>query len=838
MNINKRKFFSLLDRMEKKGTLNESIANKRILTEGGVSKVLKSLKNIDTAKITLKLQKFAVGSPVRMSTQTDNLASTVNSGMKNLVDQITKLSKGIPIPNKDMVVVSVIMKSFDNFVDSFVDIELARLRVLDGLDKTEKFTLKQWLKGKQHTLGYNISKKLDMELQTGILYELRETYKMNKNFATLSSFMGATMNSKGFTDVLLGLMNRDGNYFTGLDSSIDKILEIHDVINSKWPIGSKDIDGLDIAGQDVWPQFKSKWNAIIDEIGKKNGIDGLDQKKIMVDGAEVYDLVSIKNSIKTIIKSEIKNKKGVKLFTVKYRSKINSVLRRKKTKNIPKAMKAKTNGQIDDVDISKAIIVDTGKGMDIFVVKDKKSREQLMKFFKDEGIKHGDLIDWVTGNKGALEGGRDISQINKRIKFRIWLGVILPVTYGLPALTFYLWCKSKLNKVAQFTPEQKTTLATKGIDNPGGVIRSILKCGEMAWAFPFNLAMLWVDDIIQKEIYPELVLVIDEIEEKITEACDKYKKDNDVPCCNIDCNGEIGDEAWKGGIKKSLEAVMKMPRITEAIENSGESLSEVIMALDKEGQLNGLFTTDGQPASVDDVIKTQCIKMVTTEDNVKCIMGFLKTTWSDLVNFENIKDNECNPEAIKDHINTKINMLKYYEKYITFDDEQDNKFNIKQEKLPGTLQEYMVGKIKNLEDLRKGYLKIVNGIVTQFCSGDNSSGSEEVGEIEAGDLTSAYGTLKDMVMDLYGKKVWGVDCDDYAGWTDDDVEDSMFLYFLEDYDNGLFSSEQGYWGQVGDAFNWWYPKYKDLCGEGEVTPVTPDNIDDEDIDGEDDEDIF
>ena len=831
MNINKINFFSLLDRMEKKGTLNESIKNRRILTEGNLSRILKRMKSIDITAMTNKLQRFAGEVPYKMTTQTEGLGRSINEGLDELVSQITTLSKGGNVPVEEMMKVSVIMKNYD----SFVDLELVRLKVLDKLTKEEITKVKQWIKGKQPTLGTNIQMKLYPDIQD-VLVGLKKQHQIHKDFTTLSNFMGATMNSEGFTDMLLGLLRLDGNYYASLDGSLDKLLEFHKIVNKKWPIGTKDIDGVDIAGQDMWPQFKNKWNSTIEEIGKKNGIDGLDQKKIVVDGVEVYDLKSIKNSINTIIKTEIKNKKGINLFKTKYRSKINSLLRRKKTKNIPKTVSQKSGGKITESDVSEAIIVDTGKGMDIFIVKDKKSREQLMKYFKNEGIKHGDLIDYILGKKGALEGGRDIRQINKRIKFRIWVGIVIPAGYAAGGLTFYLWCDSKTNGTA-YTDEEKRDLATKGIVDPGGKARKILNCGQKAWSFPLNLAMLWVDDIINKEVYPELVLVIIEIDKQIKEACDKYKEDNKVPCCNIDCNGDIGDEEWRGRIKKSLDRVMKMPKITEAIEDSGQLLADVIKDLDENDILNGLFTADGQPASVDDLIKNQCIKMVNTGDNVKCVEDFLKTTWSDLVNFENIKDNECDTNSIKNHIDTKINILEKYKQYITFDNVEDNKFNIQQKNLPGSLQEWMVGKIGSLDDLRKGYLKIVDGLVTQFCNGVTSSGVEEAGDVEAVELTCTYKTLKDMVMDLYGKEMWGVNCDDYDGWTEKDVENTMFLQFKSDWDDGVFCSEQDYWGQVGDAFNWWYPKYKVLCGEGDVTPVNPVVPDeDEDVDIDYDED--
>jgi hypothetical protein len=813
--------------MEKKGTLNESIKNRRILTEGNLSRIMKRIKAIDIAAMTNKLQRFAGESSYKMTPQTEGLGRTVNDGLDELVSQITTLSKGGNVPVEEMMKVSVIMKNYDSFVDSFVDLELVRLKVLDKLTAEEITKVKQWIKGKQLTLGTNIQMKLNQDIQD-VLVGLKNQYHIHKDFTTLSNFMGATMNSEGFTDMLLGLLRLDGDYYASLDGSLDKLLGFHKIVNKKWPIGTKDIDGVDIAGQDMWPQFKNKWNATIKGIGKKNGVDGLDQKKIVVDGVEVYDLKSIKNSINTIIKTEIKNKKGVNLFKTKYRSKINSLLRRKKTKNIPKVVSKKSGGKITEADVSEAIIVDTGKGMDIFIVKDKKSREQLMTYFKDEGIKHGDLIGWVTGNKGALEGGKDISQINKRIKFRIWVGVVIPAGYAASALTFYLWCDSKTNGTA-YTDEEKRDLATMGIKDPGGKARKILNCGEKAWSFPFNLAMLWVDDIINKEVYPELALVINEINKQIKEACDKYKEDNEVPCCNIDCDGDIGDEEFRGSIKKTLAGAMKMPKIKEALEDSGQMLSDVIKDLDKNNLLNGLFTADGQQVSIDDLIKHQCRKMVNTKDNVKCVEDFLKTTWSDLVNFKNIKDNECDANSIRNHINTKIGILEKYKQYITFDNVEDNKFNIQQKNLPGSLQEWMVGKIVSLDDLKKGYLKIVDGLVTQLCNRVTSSGVEEAGDVEAVELTRTYKTLKDMVMDLYGKEIWGVNCDDYDGWTDDDVEDSMYLHFLSDWEDGVFSSEQGYWGQVGDAFNWWYPRYKVLCAEGDV--------DDGDIDGPDNEDI-
>ena len=59
----------------------------------------------------------------------------------------------------------------------------------------------------------------------------------------------------------------------------------------------------------------------------------------------------------------------------------------------------------------------------------------------------------------------------------------------------------------------------------------------------------------------------------------------------------------------------------------------------------------------------------------------------------------------------------------------------------------------------------------------------------------------------------------------------MYWYFEEYEKTQLYGSGRSFQDQVREAFNWWYPKYKVLCGEGDVTPVNP-VVPDEDEDGD------
>lgn len=77
----------------------------------------------------------------------------------------------------------------------------------------------------------------------------------------------------------------------------------------------------------------------------------------------------------------------------------------------------------------------------------------------------------------------------------------------------------------------------------------------------------------------------------------------------------------------------------------------------------------------------------------------------------------------------------------------------------------------------------------------------------------------------------GTDCDVYGEMTEEAIKDQMFYLFLNYAETGTISDSSSFYGQVDVAFNWWYPKYKDLCGEGDVTPVNP-VVPDEDEDGD------
>ena len=331
------------------------------------------------------------------------------------------------------------------------------------------------------------------------------------------------------------------------------------------------------------------------------------------------------------------------------------------------------------------------------------------------------------------------------------------------------------------------------------------------------------------------------IQKELEKRCTAYKSDTPAPCCNINCdeieNGEfkvVGADGESEDIIKALKKTLDNEKIKGYITKAGGDYEEVLILLDSEGKLDGIFSEDGESIEPGKIIGNVCRKMM--NDQMKCISDYLTLKWGELVNFEIIEDGNCNTDYIKKHVNDKIDELKVYENLIVFSDtEVAGKFNISEGDLINPLKPGMYGsKISNLTELGEGYNSIIDLLFADLCKrSDPDEIPVDLSEIQT------YEYLIDMVMDLYGKKLWGVDCDDYSE-SEETVERNMFWYFQEYEKTQLYGSGRSFWDQVHEAFDWWYPKYKDLCGEGDVTPVnpvTPDGPDDEDIDGEDDEDI-
>ena len=149
MNINKRNFLSLLDRMEKKGTFNESIEKKYILTEGVGDDIMVGIKKsiLNVSDIEFKLSNLIGGGEVKLGPSTNNLVTAVNTDVTTLANQIVDLSNKRIVPTDGFIKSSSILKAFDLFIDNFVNSDLRRLGILEGIDVGDVERLKSFLKG-------------------------------------------------------------------------------------------------------------------------------------------------------------------------------------------------------------------------------------------------------------------------------------------------------------------------------------------------------------------------------------------------------------------------------------------------------------------------------------------------------------------------------------------------------------------------------------------------------------------------------------------------------------------------------------------------------------------
>ena len=805
MSTHKRKFLSLLDRMEKKYTLNESIEKKYILTEGigNITKYVKKLAlNVDDIK--LKLSKYTGDKPFKINDDTDSFARSVNNGIEKLSTQISELSSGKIV--KNFIKSSTIEKAFDLFIDRFVDGDLKRLGVLQDSSESEILKLKRFLKN-EDTLPQSLF-KYD-EIVNDVLIPLRQQYSVTKQFTMLGNTMSQLINSKDITDIILGLMKRDGDYYSDLNLSIKNIVDINEYVNMKFPEGTKTVDGVDIGGQSMFPEFQATWNAMIGVIGKNNEIVNLEKNLTP-------------ESIKKIIVQEIKNKNKKNIFQVKYRNKVSEFIKRKKMKNIPKTVSQKFGGKITIEDLQNAIIVKTKKGMDVFVPKNEKSVSLLMEFFKKNGIKHEGFMDWFSIGGKNTDGGKDLAQINRRMKITFWVTGLSILGYSGAMIGFYNYCMSVQGEDIGHSDADLDYLKGRGVQQDEW-LDQVLSCGWKSLTFFRNYTEVIAKKLWNGTIKGEFFLIEKAIKDEINKKCEEYKKTNDVECCNINCDNTSEEPMMItiDGVEKDASGVLKNILSGEAIKEwaneKGLSIAEVIKKIDTENILDGAFTEDGNDINVKGIIKKICDNTVNSDDNVKCISTHLQKTWDEFMDFKGLKVDNCNYDGVKEHINNKIDELKKYEDFIEFSEEEvSGKFIIKQENLNGLLQQAITGKkIEDLDTLRVGYIKIVNTLVKECSTEDDGGGgveSENVGSVEYGEINVIYETLLDMVMALYDQGVWGVDCDVYGEMTEEEMKDNMYYFYLEYKINGTISDSSSLWDQVNIAYKWWYPKYSQKCG--------------------------
>jgi hypothetical protein len=805
MSTHKRKFLSLLDRMEKKYTLNESIEKKYILTEGiggNISKYVKKIiLNVDD--IQLKLSKYTGDKPFKMNDDTESFAKSLNIGIEKLANQVSELSNGEIV--KNFIKSSTINKAFDLFIDRFVDGDLKRLGILQDSSESEILKLKRFLKGLD-TLPQSLF-QYD-EIVKDVLYPLKQQHLVTKQFTMLGNTMAELINSKDITDIILGLMKRDGDYYSDLSSTINNIVDINEYVNMKFPKGTKTVDGVDIGGQRMFPKFQITWNTLMTEIGEIHGIVNL-EKNLTPD------------SIKRIMVHEIKNKGGVGLFKVKHRNKVSEFIKRKKMKNIPKTVTQKFGGKITEADLQDSIIIKTKDGMDVFVPKNENSKTQLSKFLEKNGIKHEGFMDWFSIGRKNTDGGKDLAQINRRMKYTFWSITAIPVVvYAGSMAVFYTLCMMNQGEDIGHTDEEIEFLKGKKVVQDEWSDQ-VLNCGSKSLIFWKNFTEVIAKKLWNGTIKGKFLLLERSIGIAIEKRCEEYKTTNDVDCCNINCDNTAEGPMMItiGGEEKDVSEVLKNLLSGEAIKDwaneKGLSIEEVIQKFDEENILDGAFTEDGNSIDVKGIIKKICYNTVNSEDNVKCISTHLQKTWDEFMDFKGLKVDNCNYDGVKEHINNKIDELKKYEDFIKFSEEKvPGKFIIKQENLNGLLQEAITGKkIKDLDTLRNGYIKIVNTIVKE-CSTEGGGGvkSKNVGDMTYGEMNVIYETLLDMVMALYDQGVWGVDCDVYGEMTEEQMKDNMYYFYLEHGNNGTIRDSSSLWGQVDIAYKWWYPKYSQKCG--------------------------
>ena len=795
-----------------------------LLSEGVGDDIIKAVKRnrFDVDRIVKGVNELLPDNLKRGSLSNDalNYARGVNENIDNLADGLRKIGRGEP---GDLPKLSNLQSNISNFVDSFIVDLSAKFDGVKNLNNSEIEQLKNFLEGIPNSMPPSKLILSDPDLVNTVMLPINKKSQFliqNGMIAdTLDQINTATRNLKSgsnkrvdFTTILMGLLRRDSVMYRNLDLVVDDLIEIDKLLSKRYTNNDFIPEGKQV-GDLVYPEFKTVWDGWKFELESSSNVK-IGNKPLTKD--ILYD----------VFNQEIKYNSLVgDVFDAKSKKKIRNFLAIKKYKIVPKILKRKIGKEVSLEDLKNAIVVDTGSEIQLYIVKSNKTRKQLENLFNTVGSKSSTLEKWIQENYKVIINGPadDLAEINKRGKWRLWIGVGTAVT---PILSYfgigmYVWvkCKQALGEV-EYTEEELDIIHRRNPKaDPNGIAREILNCAKVI-ANPFGNWGIWaVGEIWNGTIAPELALVDEAIEVYIKKKCEEYKATNDVDCCNINCDGVNGDEITDGegnSIKSKLKKVIiNNPTIESYIEDSGKSLQTIIDLIDKDGKLDGVLTNDGKDINIDEYVKKVCQNYVYGDaKNQDCIIKELNSTWDTLNDFESVE--VCNTSEISKHIYNQFEILKKYDNGIVIGVNDEQKvWNITQKSVAAQVN---IEGCKDLDCVEDKYLSSCTNISEKICPNliPDENEEDEVDFEDIVEVGETYDSALSLIQSLWDQDIEIKNCEFVTNKEGNMMSDEDIIYNLEIFINelqmdGLLDKQLNGYTEAKSCAEWYLPRIKQKC---------------------------
>ena len=822
MDINK--FKSILKRMDNRFTLNES-KEMGLLSEGVGDDIIKAVKRskFDVGLITKGINDLLPDNLKFSSLSNDSIffSKGINDNVDNLVDGLKRVGLGQP---GDLPKVSNLRSGLSNFIDSFI-IDLSnRFDGVRNLNDTEIEQLKNYLGGTPNSTPPSklilsdidlvnevflpINKKSEFLIQNGMLGD------------TLDQINTATRNLKSggnkrvdFTTILMGLLRRDSDMYRNLDVVVDDLIEIDNLLSKKYTSNDFIPEGKQV-GDLIYPEFKRVWDTW------KFELESTSKKKI-------GNKPLTKDILYDIFKQEIKYNSLVgDVFDAKSKKRIRNFLSRKRYKIVPDILKRKIGKKdVTLKDLENAIVVDTGTEIQLYIVKSNKTKNQLENLFNTVGSKSTTLEKWIKENYKGIplvsDPAKDLAAINRRGKWQVRLALGAPLAYFVVGMGVWVKCKLALGSVTYTEEELEIIHRRDPKADPNGIARDILNCGKVIFK-PIGNWGVWVfGEIWSSVLSPELSLIDEAIEKYIAKECEEYKSNNDVECCNINCDEVDSDEieievdgaTYPVGIQLK-KIILENDTIQSYVKESGKSIQTIINLLDKKGKLDGVLTNDGKDINIDEYVKKICQNYVYgNSENQKCIIEELNSTWDTLNDFDSVE--VCNTSEISKHIYNQFEILKKYDNDIVIGVNDDQKvWNITQKSVAAQVN---IEGCENLNCVEEKYISSCRAISEKICPALIPDENEEV-EVDFEDIVEVgetYDSALSLIQSLWDQDIEIKNCEfitnrDGSLMSDDVITAELEVFIMELQSEGYVITVNHY-DEVKSAAEWYLPRIKQKC---------------------------
>jgi hypothetical protein len=821
MDINK--FKSILKRMDNRFTLNES-KEMGLLSEGVGDDIIKAVKRskFDVGLITKGINDLLPDNLKFSSLSNDSIffSKGINDNVDNLVDGLKRVGLGQP---GDLPKVSNLRSGLSNFIDSFI-IDLSnRFDGVRNLNDTEIEQLKNYLGGTPNSTPPSklilsdidlvnevflpINKKSEFLIQNGMLGD------------TLDQINTATRNLKSggnkrvdFTTILMGLLRRDSDMYRNLDVVVDDLIEIDNLLSKRYTSNDFIPEGKQV-GDLIYPEFKDVWDTW------KYELESTSKKKI-------GNKPLTKDILYDIFKQEIKYNSLVgDVFDAKSKKRIRNYLSRKRYKIVPNILKRKIGKDVTLKDLENAIVVDTGTEIQLYIVKSNKTKNQLENLFNTVGSKSTTLEKWIKENyKGFLkkDPAKDLAAINRRGKWQVRLGVGVPLAYFVVGMGVWIKCKLALGSVTYTEEELEIIHRRDPKADPNGIARDILNCGKVIFN-PIGNWGVWVfGEIWSSVLSPELSLIDEAIEKYIEKECEEYKSNNDVECCNINCDEvdsdeieiEVNGSTYPVG-KQLKKIILENDTIQSYVEESGKSIQTIINLLDKEGKLDGVLTDDGKDINIDEYVKKICQKYVYgNSTNQGCIIKELNSTWDTLNDFESVE--VCNTSEISKHIYNQFEILKKYDNDIVIGvNDKQKVWNITQESVAAQVN---IEGCENLNCVEEKYMSSCRSISEKICPAliPVEKEADPVDFEDIVEVGETYDSALSLIQSLWDQDIEIKNCEfitnrDGSLMSDDDIIAELSVFITELQLDGLLDKDLNSYSEAKSCAEWYLPRIKQKC---------------------------